>query len=156
MWILISIQFYILIWFFNISHFTSKLVRVWSIWFQAAQWNSTSLGRVRLALSWWRHQMETFSTLLAFVQGIHQWPVNSPHKGLWRRALSFSLICVWVNNREAGDWRRHRAHYDVTVMIKCAWLVPWKCSIIICPSGKKNIVSLTMSSLSLRVSSYIS
>ena len=32
----------------------------------------------------------------------------------------WSLICVWingwVNNREAGDLRRHRAHYDVTVM----------------------------------------
>ena len=45
-------------------------------------------------------------------------PVNSPHKGLWRGALVFSLICVWidgwVNNREAGDLRRHRGHYDVT------------------------------------------
>ena len=32
----------------------------------------------------------------------------------------FSLICAWindwVNNRKAGDLRRHRAHYDVTVM----------------------------------------
>ena len=31
------------------------------------------------------------------------------------------LICVWindwVNNREAGDLRRYRAHYDVSVMI---------------------------------------
>ena len=48
-------------------------------------------------------------------------PVNSPHKGQWHGALMFSFICVWingwVNNREAGDWRRYRAHYDVTVMI---------------------------------------
>ena len=32
----------------------------------------------------------------------------------------FSLIRVWingrVNNREAGDLRRHRGHYDVIVM----------------------------------------
>ena len=32
----------------------------------------------------------------------------------------FSLICVWINdwtkNREAGDLRRCRAHYDVIVM----------------------------------------
>ena len=28
----------------------------------------------------------------------------------------FSLICAWVNNREAGDLRRHCAHYDVTIM----------------------------------------
>ena len=54
------------------------------------------------------------------VRGIHRSPVNSPHKGQWRGALMFSLICVWingwVNNREAGDLRRYRAHYDVTVM----------------------------------------
>ena len=32
----------------------------------------------------------------------------------------FSLICVWINgwvkNGEAGDLRRHRAHYDVILM----------------------------------------
>ena len=47
-------------------------------------------------------------------------PVNSPHKGQWREALMFTLICAringWVNNREAGDSRRYRAHYDVIVM----------------------------------------
>ena len=47
-------------------------------------------------------------------------PVISPHKGQWRRALMFSLICVWingwVNNREAGDLRRHRGHDDVSVL----------------------------------------
>ena len=54
---------------------------------------------------WWRHQM---------------WPVNYPHKGQWRGALIFSLLCTWLNgwvsNREAGDSRRHCAHYDVIVM----------------------------------------
>ena len=48
-------------------------------------------------------------------------PVNSAHKGQWRGALMFSLICVWinglVNNREAGDLRRHRGHFDVNVML---------------------------------------
>ena len=57
---------------------------------------------------------------LAFLRGIHRSPVNSPHKGQWRRALMFCLICAWikgwVNNREACDLRRHRAHYDVIVM----------------------------------------
>ena len=47
-------------------------------------------------------------------------PVNSRHKCQWRGALMFSFICVWmndwVNNREAGDLRRHRGHYDVNVM----------------------------------------
>ena len=62
--------------------------------------------------------METFSVLLALCAGNS--PVNSPHKGQWRGALMFSLICAWingwVNNREAVDLRRYRAHYDVTVM----------------------------------------
>ena len=55
-----------------------------------------------------------------FVRGIHRFPVNFPHKGQWRGALMFSLICVWinawVNNREAGDLTRYRAHYHVIVM----------------------------------------
>ena len=55
-----------------------------------------------------------------FVRGIPRSLGNSPHKGQWRGALMFSLICAWingwVNNREAGDLRRHRAHYDVIVI----------------------------------------
>ena len=56
-----------------------------------------------------------------FVQGIHRSLMNSPHRGQWRRALMFSLICAringWVNNGEAGDLRRHRAHHDAIVMV---------------------------------------
>ena len=65
----------------------------------------------------WKH----FPRYWPFVRGIHREPVNSPHKGQWRGAVMFSLICVWingwVNNREAGDLRRYRTHYDVSVMI---------------------------------------
>ena len=43
-----------------------------------------------------------------------------PHKRQWRGALMFSLICAWINswanNRESGDLRFHRAHYDVIVV----------------------------------------
>ena len=64
----------------------------------------------------WRH----FPRHWPFVRGIQRSPVNSPHKGRWCEALMFSLICAWinvrVNNREAGDSRRHNAYYDVTVM----------------------------------------
>ena len=70
----------------------------------------------------WKH----FPRHWPFVLGIHRSPVNSPHKGQWRGALMFSLICGWingwVNNREAGDLRRHRAHYDVSEMN-----YHWKC-----------------------------
>ena len=61
-----------------------------------------------------------------FVRGIHQSPVNSPHKGQWRGALMFSLICTringLVNNDGAGDLRRYRAHYDVIVMLISTWV----------------------------------
>ena len=67
----------------------------------------------------WKH----FPRYWPFVRGIHRSPVNSPHKGQWRGALMFTLICTrikgWVNNREAGDLRRYRGHYDVTVMHTC-------------------------------------
>ena len=89
---------------------------------------------------WWRHQMETFSALLAICAGNHRSPVNSPHKGQWRGALMFPLICVWinawVNNRQAGDLRRNHTHYDVTVVTyrrlhprcetgKFPWILLW-------------------------------
>ena len=61
----------------------------------------------------WKH----FLHYWPFVWGIHRSPVNSPHKGQWCGAFMFSLICAWiknwVNNREAGDLRCHRAYYDV-------------------------------------------
>ena len=64
----------------------------------------------------WKH----FPRSWPFVRWIRRSPVNSPHKDHWRGALMFSLICAWtngcVNNREAGDSRRHCAHYDVIVM----------------------------------------
>ena len=64
----------------------------------------------------WKH----FPRYWPFVRGIRRSPVISPHNGQWRWALMFSLICAWingwVNNGEAGDLIRHRAHYDVTLM----------------------------------------
>ena len=75
--------------------------------------------------TWWGHQWKHFPRYWPFVRGIHRSTVNSPHKGQWRGALMFFFICVWingwVNNREAGDLRRYRAHYDVIVMISRYW-----------------------------------
>ena len=71
------------------------------------------------------------------------------YKGQWRGALTFSLICAWtngwVNKRDAGDFRLHRAHYDVTVvyfhssLLNCFWenirvklhLLSYKCICIL-------------------------
>ena len=54
-----------------------------------------------------------------FVRGIHWSLVDFPKASdteLW----CFFFICawtnVWTNNRDAGDLRRHSAHYDVTVI----------------------------------------
>ena len=50
----------------------------------------------------------------------HRW---IPHTRASDSELScFYLICVWingwVNNGEAGDLRRHRAHYDIIMTLK--------------------------------------
>ena len=72
----------------------------------------------------WEH----FLHYWPFVWGIHRSPVNSPLKSQWCGALLFSLICAWinnrwVNNREAGELRHRRAHYDIIVMFV---ELPWK------------------------------
>ena len=58
----------------------------------------------------WKH----FPRYWSFVREIHR----APHKGQWRGTIF--VICAWindwVNNGEAVDLRRHRTHYDVTVM----------------------------------------
>ena len=83
------------------TSFSRIIIPRWIIFSQLSQ---------RTHNTWWRHQMETFSALLAICAGNSPVPGNSPHKGQWRGALMFSLICVWingwVNNREAGDLRR--------------------------------------------------
>ena len=67
----------------------------------------------------WKHFRVSY---WPFARGIHRSSVNSPYKGQWRGTLMFSLVCAcrngWVNNRDDGDLRRHRTHYDVTAMCK--------------------------------------
>ena len=79
-----------------------------------------SLSRDRF-VAWWRHQMETFSALLALCAGNSPVTGQFPSQRSMSRGLVFSLICAWtngwVNNRHAGDLGRNRAHYDVTVMV---------------------------------------
>ena len=107
--------------------FVVYLNKIWSkqsscAWFRAP-WHSRDVALLRAGNAYthddvikWKHIPRCWP----FVRGIHRWPVNSPHKGQWRGALMFSLICAWmngwVNNREPGDLRRYRAHYDVIEM----------------------------------------
>ena len=71
----------------------------------------------------WKH----FPRYWPFARRIHRSPVNSPHKGQWHGTLMFSLIYAWkngwINTRDAGDLRRHRSHYGVTVMYR--WWIRW-------------------------------
>ena len=119
----------------------------------------------------WKH----FPGYWTFVRGIHRSAVNSHHKGRWCGALMLSLICTringWVNHREAGDLRRHRAHYDVTVIVwkpitDVRWtlrhrtsnspmnvpIVPIRHTILSCQSGRLSLFrdSLTVKLCSLR------
>ena len=89
----------------------------------------------------WRH----FPRYWPFVRGIHRSTVNPPPpppppapthppKDQWRGALWFSLICAWTNawanNRGVGDLRRHRAHYDITLMRVYTYMIlRWCCGI---------------------------
>ena len=45
-------------------------------------------------------------------------PTKASNAELWCFLWSAPWINGWVNNREAGDLRRHRAHHDVTLMRK--------------------------------------
>ena len=68
--------------------------------------------------AWWRHQMETFPRYWPFVFTVHRWIPRTKASDAELCCFLWSVpwICGWANNREAGDLRRQRAHYDVIVM----------------------------------------
>ena len=70
---------------------------------------------------WWRHQMETFSALLALCAGNSTVTSEFPSKRSMTQSFPVCLICAltngWANNRDAGNFRRHRAYYDGIIMI---------------------------------------
>ena len=96
----------------------------------------------------WKH----FPCYWPSVQGIHQAPVNSPHKGQWHGALMFSLICalnkqlskqswgwwfemplcsLWHHCNDNGMYPLHISyfmHREPPIRLK---LPPWNCNICI-------------------------
>ena len=64
--------------------------------------------------------METFSALLAICAGNSpvpgEFPAQRPVTRSFDVFFDLRLNKRLSNNREAGDLRRYRAHYDVTVM----------------------------------------
>ena len=68
---------------------------------------------------WRRNHIETFSALVDLCEGNHRSPVDSPTKASDAEYWCFIDLCQnksGANNRNAGDLRPHRTHYDVTVM----------------------------------------
>ena len=65
--------------------------------------------------------METFFGLLAFCAGnspvTGEFPSQRPVTRSFDDFFIWTWISGWVNNREAGHLRRHRAHFDVIVMM---------------------------------------
>ena len=61
--------------------------------------------------------METFSALLALCAGnspvTGEFPAQRPVTRSFDFFFNWVWINSWVNNGEASDFRRHRAHYDV-------------------------------------------
>ena len=64
--------------------------------------------------------MEAFSALLAICAGnspvTGEFPAQRPVTRGFHVFFDLRQNNGWVNNGEAGDLRRHRAHYDVIVM----------------------------------------
>ena len=92
-------------------------VNLWKYHWNISIWNINNIS-----VNW--HTMMTSSNgnifrVTGHLCGEFNCP-RSPHKG-HKGALMFSLICTringWVNNDDAGDLRRHHAHYEVTLML---------------------------------------
>ena len=74
-----------------------------------------------MCTSWWRHQMETFSALLTLCMTnpsvTRGFPSQRPVTRNCHVFFDLRLKKRWTNNRHTVDLRRHRPHYDVTVLI---------------------------------------
>ena len=72
-------------------------------------------------IQWWRHQREIFFALLATCAGNSpvsgEFPAQRPVTRSFDVFFDLRLNEGWVNYREAGDSRRNRAHYDVTILL---------------------------------------
>ena len=106
---------------YNILGFAQLLPNVGNVPTFGQNWTHQFCCLGGALISWWRHQMETFSALLAICAGHSPITGESPTQRQWRGTLVFSFICAringWVNNREAGDLRCNCAYYGVTVMV---------------------------------------
>ena len=84
-------------------------------------WHHRQLGSILIDQRKYRYYC-TLPVLVSGLGSVESFPRYWPfvNKGQWRGALMFSLVYTrtngWTNHWDAADLRRHRAHYDVTVM----------------------------------------
>ena len=110
------------------QHIKTRIIMSATKWNKTDRWGKSEVS-LNTVMVWFIHttachddviKWKHFPCYWPFVRGIHRSPVNSPHKGQWRGASMFTVICVWINGsvstREAGDLRRYRNHFDVIVM----------------------------------------
>ena len=93
--------------------------------------------------AWWRHQMETFSAILATARGINRSPVNFPHKGQWHGA--FDVFCDlrlnkrlskqswgwWFETPSSPLWRHSNGYLVMNlkkIHVKRACTRLWQCT----------------------------
>ena len=73
--------------------------------------SDVSISQMHHYLSWWRHQMETFSALLAIRARISSVTSEFPHKGQWCTALIFDLrLNKRLSKQSWGWWFETRSH----------------------------------------------
>ena len=111
-------------------------------WILKQQFRTVSRERLMISGSKFltRHddviKWKRFPRYWPFVRGIHRSPVNSPHKGQWRGALIFSLICLnkrlskqswgwWFETLSCPLWRHRNGlmHVYITVWINRLFLI---------------------------------
>ena len=103
--------------------FQIYLYRVWPISYKLFYLGALSTPQQHKATKpWWRHQMETFSALLAICAGnspvTGEFPAHKPVTRGFDVFVDLRLNKRLSKKREAGDFRCHRALYNITVMIE--------------------------------------
>ena len=77
----------------------------------------------------WKH----FPRYWPFARGIHRSPVNSPHKGQWRGALMFSLICSALNKQlSKQSWGWWFEMLSRPLWRHCNGILTRQCSVVCC------------------------
>ena len=68
-----------------------------------------------------------------------EFPSQRPVTRSFEIYIYIYLTNGWANNRDAGDLRRHCAHYDVIVMVFESWKM-WKINAVPCRYGAGNLL----------------